>query len=330
MKFINKVVKTILCYELIGSGDTIVAGVSGGADSVALLEILDQIKADLGLKIIAGHVNHGLRKGSAADERFVQMLCRQKNIPCETKKIHIIKSPGVSLEQAAREQRFRALISIAKKYHASAIALGHHQDDLAETVLMRIIRGSGLHGLQAILPKRTIQRHTFIRPLLETTKEEIIQFLNERHISFRKDPTNTDPVFLRNKIRHHLIPELKSCYNPKITQTLAGLAETSSLDYEFLKETAENYFKRSLISAKKKSIQLSIEKLQKIHPSLQHLIFRQAIALLKKDIFPVSLHHIRLIKALLNPSSKQTTVDLPDNLKVVRSQQKILIFKPAK
>ena len=327
MTFINQIIKTVATYDLIRTGDTIIIGVSGGPDSIALLEALDLLKVSRGLKIIACHVNHGLRKSADIDEHFVKKICRQKNIICETIRININRESKESLEQAAREERFKALIKIAKKYHADSIALGHHQDDLAETVLMRIVRGSGLQGLQAILPERIIHQHRFIRPLLETSRESILDFLSQKKLPFRQDPTNKNIKFFRNKIRHHLIPELKKEYNPQITQTLSGLAETSALDYEFLNNEADKCFKTALISATKENIKLSLDQLKNLHPSMRRMIFRKALSLLRKDAFSISLLHIHQIETLFDPSSTQKKVDLTRNLKALIVNQTTLQFK---
>ncbi len=250
LTFLKKITHTISTHNLIKRGDTVVLGVSGGADSMALLEVFDKIRHAWGLQVIVCHVNHGLRKSADADERFVKKICDQRGIPCHCVRITMPAKPKDSIEQLAREKRFAALIKTAKKLNADAVALAHHQNDLAETVLMRIIRGSGLQGLQAILPKRRINGTLFIRPLIHQTREDIEKFLTQEGVSYRNDPTNSDLKFFRNKIRHQLMNCLRTKYNPKIQEALAGLAETASIDYGFLQQEAEKNFETVINSLK--------------------------------------------------------------------------------
>jgi len=318
--FIHRIRQTIQTNALIAPGDTILAGVSGGADSIALLEVLDGLRASWGLKVIVGHINHGLRKGADADQRFVETVCRRKQIPCHSVRVRIPLRQGDSLEQAARRKRFDALIRLARRCEADAIALGHHQDDLTETVLMRILRGSGLQGLQAILPKRTMEKTVFIRPLLETTRAEIEAFLKNKKIHFRTDPTNSDTKFLRNKVRRKLLPLLQKEYNPQIVAVLAGLAETAALDYDFLSGRGQAAFQRVTTRAAKGRIELSVPKLKQLHPALRRLVIRQAIERVRGDTRTITLAHLRAIEAFLNDAGTPdgAQIHLPRKIRVTK------------
>lgn len=326
-KFIARIQQTITDNDLIKTGDTILIGISGGADSVALLNVLAELRSNSGLRLIACHVNHGLRKDADADQRFVEKICAQKNIPCRSIKIKIPSKLNDSIEQAARHKRFDALIQTAKKVKATSIALAHHQNDLAETVLMRIIRGTGLQGLQAILPKRTIKRTTFIRPLINEKRCDIEDFLSEHNIKFRTDPTNKNTKFLRNKIRHKLLNCLTTNYNPNIQETLANLAETTSSDYEYLRGEAAKKFKLIISQKSSTSISLNLKKLSKQHPAIKRLILRMTIEHLKGSTRTITLKHIQHIELLIiKKHTKTAQLSLPHGLKIKKAPSTISFY----
>lgn len=327
MTFPERIDQTITAYSLIRAGDTIVGGISGGADSSALLECLALRQNALGLKIIAAHVHHGLRPSADNDMRFVEQLCEKKGIPFESIRVQVSKKAGRSIEETAREQRFNALIKIAKKYHADSIALAHHQDDLAETVLMRLIRGTGLHGLQAILPKREINGICVIRPFIHVTRQDIETFLAKRKLSYRTDPTNTDQTFARNKIRHHLMPLLKKHYNPGIVSVLAGLAETSGLDYDLLSLMTKNAFHDLAKRKSRQKISFTTADLNQLHPAVLRALFRHAIAEAHGNTDGITLAHIRAVEALLHDGSKTKGIEihLPHGITVMKQKKTLSI-----
>lgn len=198
-------------HSLINHGDTLIVGLSGGPDSVFLLHMLNQLRETLSLTLIAAHLNHGWRSDAQKDVLFCKDLCDSLNIPFESacaQDIPITINKNGSLEQLGRTLR-RAYFDILKKKHnATAIALGHHQDDQIETFFIRLIRGTSLEGLGCIKPSH----HGYIRPLLTTTKEEILAYLSEKNIPYCIDSTNESNLFLRNRIRA-LLPLFTECDN---------------------------------------------------------------------------------------------------------------------
>jgi len=331
MKLFETIRQTLHAQTLLRPGDTLVLGVSGGADSVALLEIFDRLRPEMGLTLIAGHVNHGLREGADADQAFVAELCRHKGLGFHASRVSIPKKNGDSLEQAARNKRFEALCRIVRRYRADALVLAHHRDDLAETVLMRLLRGTGLQGLQAILPKRDINGIRVIRPLLDVSRDQIRTFLTVENISFREDPSNSDQQFFRNKIRHRLLPELARDYNTNITEVLAGLAEIAGLDYEFLTQTAARHLKQITVKHTTTAIQLSRKKLSRRHPALQRLILRLALAYLCGHTRGLTLKHMHMMEETLRqtvPPLKPRAairIDLPDGVTARISAAQIIL-----
>lgn len=222
MNCIKKVESTIEAHALIDSGSRILAAVSGGPDSTALLSILSRLSSKLDFELAAAHFDHRIRPESererAAVERFasslgIQVFIGSTDIPRKA------RSERLGLEETARNERHRFLEETARKYGAEAVALGHTRDDQVETVLHRILRGTGWRGLTGMQPKRGI----FIRPLLDCGRQELIQYLRKRRIPYFIDSSNRDNSFYRNRIRNKLLPYLRREFNPAVDEALLRL-----------------------------------------------------------------------------------------------------------
>ncbi len=302
MDLFKKVQQAIVDNHLLKAGDHVLIGVSGGPDSMALMHILKGLRYELGIQISVAHLNHNLRKNSARDENFVRTRASRLNLKFSSGSIRIKKSPGrSSLEEAARQARFDFLIHTAKKLKANTVALAHTRDELAETVLMRILRGSGLEGLRSILPKREIRGMTFIRPFLSIEKKELLAFLKKNRIPFLLDSTNKNTDFFRNKIRLKLLPLLEKDYQPNIREVLSNLADVSALDYDFIAETGKGLLKKTLkASSNPKITYLNTEILKRQHPALERFLIRETLAILKKSPYNFSLHHTQQVQNLSN------------------------------
>lgn len=317
----DKFKETIKKHKLIQKGDKILLGVSGGPDSLTLLLQLFNLKSKLGLTLHIAHLDHGLRKSSGSDAIFVRKFAKKLNLPVSIKQIdpRLFKKKG-SLEELCRDARLDFFIQTAKKIKADKIALGHNLDDQAETVLMRLLRGTGLSGLSGISLQRKIAGITFIRPLLEISRDEIDKFLKRRGIKPRIDSTNKEDLFLRNKIRHNLIPLLKSKYNQNIVAGLANLAESVSYDYEYLDQAARRSVKGSLR-------QLKIKKILKLHPAILRLKIRQSIGYIQGNTRRIGFAHIKEIEDLLNNRPKGAIVDLPKGISVQKTRNCLRFYK---
>jgi tRNA(Ile)-lysidine synthase len=310
---------------LISYGEKIIVGVSGGPDSTALLHILSALRLKMGLQLYVVHVNHQLRANSGRDEIFVVNLCRRLGIPCAVKRVQIkTSSKKSSLEEAAREKRFECLLAFAQQKKARTIALGHTQDDLAETVLMRILRGSGLLGLQGILPIREMQNTRIIRPFIYFSKKEILAYLQKHKIRFCMDPTNRQTKFFRNKIRLNLLPLLENHYQPNLREVLANLGESTANDYDFLQQEGGRHFKKLAKNLKDKQITLPLASLGRLHPALQRMVIRLAIQRLKGNLNQLSLTHMKEMESLIKKRPSGSRVDLPQALRA--SKQKSLLI----
>jgi tRNA(Ile)-lysidine synthase len=317
----DKFLETIDQYSLVQRGDKILVAVSGGPDSLALLLKLFDLKSKLDLILHIVHLDHGLRKDSRLDALFVQSWGRKLNLPVTVKQLTYqqLKVKG-SLEEFFREERLKFFIQIAKTIKADKIALGHNLNDQAETVLMRLLRGTGLSGLSGISAKRVIQNKVFIRPFLETTRQQIDKFLKTRGVKPRLDSTNRQDLFLRNKIRHHLIPLLKNKYNLNILKVLANLAQSVSYDYEYLDQAARS-------SLKGNPRRLNLKKIMKLHPAILRLKLRQAISSIQGDTRRINFQHIKELEDLIFSRPRGSIVDLPKGICVQKSRNTLFFVK---
>jgi len=319
---IEKVKKTIEKYGLLCKGDKVLVGVSGGPDSLTLLFVLNAIKKELKLKLHIAHLDHRLREKSREDAVFVKRIAQKLDLPVTVSTVDIRRraSKGGSVEEIARNSRLGFFLRLAKRIKADKVALAHSFDDQAETVLMRIIRGSGLYGLSAIRPKRKINGTSIIRPLLEISRKEIERYLKTLRIKPRKDPSNRENLFLRNKIRNNLLPLLEKEYNSGIKEVLCNLAESAAIDYDYLHAQA-----KKTLPKRKQGIRL--EKLKKLHPSIQRLALRLSIDKIKGNMRKIDFRHIRELEDLILNRPAGSVVDLPQGISVKKNKSYLSIYK---
>jgi len=311
---IEKAKKTIKNYGLLTKGDRIVVGVSGGPDSLALLLLLNALRQEMGLELYVAHLDHMLRKDSARDCEFVRRVSERLKLPFYSAQIDIraISRKG-SLEEIARNARLGFLFRVAKEAGAKKIALGHNLDDQAETVLMRLLRGTGLFGLSGILPKRNIAGFTVVRPLVEIRRRDIETYLKKKKIKPRRDISNSRDIYLRNRIRNRLLPLLEKKYNSNIREVLANTAQSAGSDYDFLNRMA-------LRRQKAGSPRIDLRSFLRLHPAMQRLILRRAFAAVKGDTRRLSFSHIREIEDLILNRPQGAVVDLPAGVSVVKKR----------
>jgi tRNA(Ile)-lysidine synthase len=232
---------TIQKYYLLSGGERVVVAVSGGADSVALLHVLHALKPTYGVDLHVAHLEHGLR-GEAAleDQRFVEGLCRQMGLPLTARSVDVRKraeASTLSLEAVARQVRYAFLEDVRRETGSSKIATGHNANDQAETLLLNLLRGSGIAGLRGIRPAL---QGRIIRPLLETSRESILEYLRDKGLEFRTDATNQDGAYDRNRIRQILLPLIEKEFNPRIVDSLVRTAGVFSLVAEHLQAEVDD------------------------------------------------------------------------------------------
>jgi len=265
---------------------------------------------------------------SANRHNPVEELAGELNIPCTVGRW---KNPKAlkkgSIEDAARRRRFQFFNGLAKRINAQAVVLAHTEDDLAETVLMRILRGTGLHGLRGILPRRELDGIYFVRPLLNSKKNDVLAFLKKKRIQFRVDPTNKQAKFFRNKIRLELLPLLKKRYNQNIHEILTNLANNTGTDYDYLESQAQKLFaKYAKCPANNKNIRIHLKSFAVQHPALKRMIIRVGIEKLKGNINRLNLVHFLEIEDLLQNRPKGAIVHLPQNICIRKDSQHLALF----
>lgn len=218
-------------------GETLVVGLSGGADSVALLDALVLLRPSRGFRLVAVHLDHGLRPGSAEDAVFCARLCERLDVRFRHGTADVrarAAREGGGIEAAARRERYLFLRRVGREEHAAAIAVAHTRDDQAETLLLRLLRGAGATGLAAMRGRRG----ALLRPLLAVSREEVVAHLRERGIDWREDPSNADPAHLRNRVRRELLPYLESRFNPRARAVIARAASLLADEAALLRREA--------------------------------------------------------------------------------------------
>jgi tRNA(Ile)-lysidine synthase len=241
---LRRVRATLEKYGMIRNGDRVVVAVSGGADSVALLHVLNSLKGVYGLTLHVGHLEHGMRgQESLADMQFVEELCRKISIPFSTRSEDVpglARAQGLSLEAAARKVRYEFLEGLANDLKATKIATGHNANDQAETLLINLLRGTGMAGLGGIRPA---MKDKIIRPLIEAPRGEIEAYIADKGLEFRFDSSNLDERIERNKVRKTLIPLIEKEFNPGIVVSLARSASVFSIMNQYFTSQVEDVLK---------------------------------------------------------------------------------------
>jgi tRNA(Ile)-lysidine synthase len=324
----NKVRKNIAIHHLLDRGEHILAAVSGGPDSVALLRVLKMLQNDYALHIDVAHLHHGLR-GEEADkeEEFVRLLSRKMNLQLFTKKVNIRelqKKAGKSLEEVAREERYRFLYQMAEEHGAVKIATGHHRDDQAETFLINLLRGSGLEGLKGIAP---IRDGRLIRPLLYVGRDEILEFLQRERLSYMTDSSNSDSSFLRNRIRNQLIPELKNRYNPQMTAGLARTAEIIRIEDDYMQAVVRRLLILWEIDVIDREVIVPLAEFSRQHEAIQARIVKFLLEEMTPFKKGISYRHIESVMDVCRKSDiRLRRLNLPFGI-VVEKQPSTLVVR---
>jgi tRNA(Ile)-lysidine synthase len=309
-------------HDLLAPNSTVVIGVSGGPDSLALLHLFSKLKNEFQLHIIAAHVDHMFRgKQSEEDMEFVKHFCAERGIICEAKQIDVPefqKRSRLSAQAAARECRYRFFEEVMKKYSAHYLALGHHGDDQIETILMRLVRGSIGRGYGGIPVKRTFGQGYIIRPLLAVSREEIEAYCEEHQLQPRYDSSNEKDNYTRNRFRHYVVPLLKK-ENPNVHERFQYYSEIVAEDEAFLEELTLQALNK-VIRRQQGKITLQIEPFKTMPKPLQRRGIQLILNYLYEDIPPdLSSIHISNFLNFLNRKCPSGRLDFPNGLKIIRS-----------
>ena len=305
-------------------GDTVVVAVSGGADSVTLLHVLRSLH-EYRLSLIVAHLNHLLRcEESDADEQFVSTIAAEYGVPYVVERFAVdefARREGLSLEEAGRLARYRFFDEVAAKYGAAAVALAHHADDQAETVLMRLLRGSAATGLCGMLPKSAGGR--YVRPLLQVTRNQIQNYLSEHGLAFRTDSSNSDLSFLRNRIRHELLPILET-YNPAVRELLTATADALAADEAVLDQLCVSTFE-TMADTWPGTVKMSIERLCNEPQAVRLRLYRRALTLVRGDLRRIGRRHLDAIDRLVHDRKPHLSLDLPGGTNISRRYDQLFI-----
>ena len=325
----KKVFDFIKKFNMIENGDKIIAGVSGGADSVCLLFVLLKLRSMMDIDVVAVHVNHGIR-GEAAeeDEKYTVDLCRSHNVKCVV--YHedvesIAEKRKESLEEAGRNVRREALETTLREENGTKIAVAHHQNDNAETVLMNLVRGTGLKGLSGIRPVNG----NVIRPLLCLTRDDIEEYLDSIGCRWCMDATNDEDEYTRNRVRHAIIPIFENQVNAGAVAHINAAAEQIREAWEYLESQAGKEFRRCVNKTESGEFQINLEKFARCAEALKGIVIRKVLSQAagsEKDIGAVHVEEV------LRLASRQCgrSIDLPYGLTAVRNYGGILLGKKKK
>jgi tRNA(Ile)-lysidine synthase len=309
----------VVSEKLITPGMKLVIAVSGGADSVALLHLLHQLKTDMHLSLLAVHVNHQLRGAeSDADEQFVKKLCDRLNIQAIFKKVKI--DSEADLENQARNKRREVLFQILKLYKFDYIALGHQKNDQAETILMNLARGAGITGMGGIKPKTV----SIIRPLLAFSRSEIEGWLKDNKYDWREDKSNQDTHFTRNRIRSELVPWMEANLNKSIIDRLLLQSQTfRQADDYFMKHTGR-LLKKSIVEDTGEQVILDLAFLRQLAEIEQFYVLKACYRALSKSDHDFFMHSFNEIKRLFNSEGSKLT-KLSHGIFVVKQYNELIL-----
>ncbi len=337
--FEEEILITIKNNNLIQDGEKVLLGVSGGPDSIAMLSALYEIQKEriIDFNIYVAHVNHGIRENAKVDEKFVKEFCKERNIECfvlNTNIKEIAKENKRGLEETGREIRYKFFEEIGNEISANKIAIAHNKKDNAETIIMNILRGTGISGLCGM----EIIQNKYIRPLLFETREKIEEYLKNKNIEPRIDETNFENEYTRNKIRNIVLPYIQKEFNPNFIDTLNRLSSIVKEENNYLKKITEQAYKDILVEENLKpekdvykskdlpTIILDLKKFCSLDRVIQKRIILYAINKLFGSTKGIEKIHIEDIIKLCNRNIGNKYLTPNKNTKVVIKNKKIYIF----
>ena len=324
---LTKVVETIKKYNLIENGDKLVLGVSGGPDSICMLNILNDIKNDKNLHsdfdIIVAHVNHLIREEAKEDEEFVKSFCEKINVPFYSKSIDVQKIANnnkIGIEEAGRNARYDFFVMFLKETNSNKIAIAHNKNDKIETIIMNVLRGSGISGLKGIEP---IKNSKYIRPLIECERFEIEKYCVDNNIQARIDKTNFENVYTRNKIRNIIIPYIKQEFNPNIVETMNRLSELVKEEDRYLEKVVQDKYKELIIEENKNEFIMDLKEFNKEEKVIKSRLLLYTISRLLGTTKGIEKIHIDDVIKLIQNNIGNKYLTPNKNIKILIKNHKI-------
>lgn len=325
----QRVLETIRKYNLIEDGDKIVLGVSGGPDSICMLDNLREVKEEqiIEFEIYVAHINHMIREEAIDDEKYVQEYCKKYNIECFVKRADVQKIASekkIGTEEAGRKVRYDFFEEVLQKTESNKIAIAHNKNDKIETIIMHLLRGSGLSGLKGIEP---IRDNKYIRPLLECERTEIEQYCEDKKLNPRIDKTNFENEYTRNKIRNIVIPYIKKEFNPNIIQTLSRLSDLAADESNYIELQTQKTFEKILIAKEKEQITLNLKEFNKQDKVIKNRLILYTTKELMGSTQGIEKIHIEDIIKLCQNNMGNKFLTPNKNLKVLVKDKKIFFIK---
>ena len=322
----QKVKAYIEKYKMLKRGDKVVAGVSGGADSVCLLFMLLELKKEYDLKLSVVHIHHGIRGEAAeADADYTEKICREHQVEYRLFREDVLgyaKKEHLTVEEAGRNVRRQRLEQVCKEKKADRIALAHHQNDNAETLLWNLCRGSGLYGLGGIKPVEGV----YIRPLLCVRRKEIESYLEKGEISYCIDETNKEDHYTRNRIRNHVIPYLESEINEQTVAHMTETMEKMSKLGDYVAAEVERYLKSCVEREQGDGWFLREKEYQEAPEALKPYMLHELLCRVAKHRKDIESVHVNLLGELLERQTGRE-IHLPYQMRAVRTYEGILLVK---
>ena len=307
---LEKVRTAVYEHNLFEEGDRVIAAVSGGPDSVVLLYILAELALELKFTLRAAHLDHMIRGAEAgADARFVEQLAEKMGIPVTVDRVDVPalqKKKKLSPEDAARRARYEFLFRLAEEVSASKIALGHHADDQAETVLLHLLRGAGPEGLAGM----EYRSGRLCRPLLGVRRQEVLDFCKEKGLTYRTDSTNRDTIYLRNRVRLELIPLLAE-YNPNVVEAVNRTADIIRLENAYLEARAHEAFSGAVHVLGDSRIKLNVPVFRELDTALQRRVLLRCFGILYGGEGYTEFFHVENLRQFVSTGSSGRNLDLP-------------------
>ncbi|MFD1427942.1 tRNA lysidine(34) synthetase TilS [Kroppenstedtia sanguinis] len=326
--------KTILTHHMLPEGSSVLVGVSGGPDSTALLHALSQMAPSHCWKVAAVHVNHGLRgENSLGDEKYVRTCCEEWKIPCYVESVpvrQVLAQTGGNKQAVARSLRYDSFHRVAEKIGAEYLALAHQADDQVETMLMRLIRGTGPAGLAGIPSTREWRGLRILRPLLEVWRSDVEAYCTRYGLTPRFDESNRDLRHTRNRIRHHLLPELET-YNPRVKEVLFRLADLAADEEEHWTRLLEKKAQSVITDHGPDGVEVDIPQFLELGVALQRRVIKLILNCLVEDDEneTVTLDGVERIRKLALSSDPSGETALSKDVRAQRNYQRLRILKTA-
>lgn len=321
-----RVKQTLATHHMLAAGDRVLVGVSGGPDSITLLHLLSRLTPELKVRLGVAHLNHCLRGASAdRDAEVVRQTAAALGYPCHIGRAHVLKVKqqlGLSLEAAARRVRYAFFKKTMANAGYNKLALGHHMDDNAEQMLMVLLRGAGPRGLSGIAPVRDKR---IIRPLINARRSQIEAFVAQENITCVSDASNDDLRFVRNRIRHHLLPLLASDYNPRIATHLNRLADVMRTEETWIEGLVTTPYDEALLNRGQGTLTLSADSVRQAHPALARRLIRTALQDLTGTLQRITFSHVQSVLGMLLDGGAEKERHLPGGIRARRSGDRLML-----